>query len=372
MKINEFELEVFFGKYEFSAPHLLSQSDCESLTIKELLKLENGSEDEFLEMNLSYTEVPGDENLRIEISKLYQLINKDEVIVHSGAQEPIYNALNVLLEEKDHVISQFPVYQSLYEVAKAIGCDVDYWNIKQGANGWFIDFDELKALIKPETKVICINHPNNPTGFIFNEEEMNELVELAKANDIYLLCDEVYKGLELDEVSRPWFADLYDKAVSIGVLSKAYGLPGLRIGWTCSRDQEVNEALIKMKHYTTICNSGPSEFLATVALKHGEELLARNKQIIRQNMIVANQFFDKHKDLFRVNQPIAGPIAFHKINIGEPIEVYVEEVVKEAGVLLLGSNVYQYPDKYIRFGYGRADFAKHLKVFGDYLDQLGK
>lgn len=370
MKINDFELEVFFGKYEFSAPYLLSQSDCESMEINELLSLEEGSKDEFLRQNLSYTEVPGNEELRNQISKLYKKITQDDVIVHAGAQEPIFNALNVLLDESDHVICQFPVYQSLYEVAKAIGCQVDMWKVNQGDEGFTMSFDELKALIKPTTKVICINHPNNPTGFIFNPDEMLELVDIARTNDIYLLCDEVYKGLEFDGISRDWFADLYEKAISIGVMSKAYGLPGLRIGWTCSQDQEVNDKLIKMKHYTTICNSGPSEFLATVALKHSDKLLQRNKDIILENMKAADKFFAKHNDLFIVNQPKAGPIAFHRLNIDGPIEEFVIKTIEEVGVLLLGAYVYHIDEPYFRMGYGRKNFKENLEVFDKYLDSF--
>jgi len=370
MKINDFELEVFFGKYEFSAPYLLSQSDCESMEIGELLDLEEGRREEFLKQSLSYTEVTGSEALRKEISHLYKTITPDEVIVHAGAQEPIFNLFNVLLEETDHVICQFPAYQSLYEVARSIGCQVDMWRINGGDHGFTMSFDELKLLIKPNTKVICINNPNNPTGFILSNKEMEELVRIAKANDIYLICDEVYKGLEFDSEQREWFADIYDKAISIGVMSKAYGLAGLRIGWTCSKDQEVNDKLIKMKHYTTICNSGPSEYLATIALKHGDKILERNKNIIKENMIIADGFFAKHKELFIVNQPKAGPIAFHKLNIKEPIEEFILKMIEEAGVLLLGGYVYQIDEPYFRMGYGRKNFKENLQKFDDYLEKL--
>lgn len=367
MKINDFKLEVFFGQHEFSAPYLLAQSDCQTMTINELLDLEPGGKEMFLESSLGYTKVEGSEELVCEISKLYKNCGPRDILVHAGAQEPIYNFMNVLLDEGDHVISQFPIYQSIYEVPKAIKCNVSYWELKQSEDGWFIDFNELEDLIQDNTKLICVNSPNNPTGYMFNEEEMKKLAEIAKEHEIYILADEVYHGLELDNSTTPWFADIYEKAVSIGVMSKAYGLPGLRIGWVASRDEFIIDKMTKMKHYTTICSSGPSEVLATVALKHGEKLLERNKNIIRKNIETANSFFDRFPDLFLNNEPKAGPIAYHKMNIDQPINEFCEKMIEDAGVLLLSGAMYDQNMQYFRMGYGRSDFSSNLKKFEEYL-----
>lgn len=367
MKINDFKLEVFFGKHEFTAPYLLTQSDCESMSVKDLLNLEPGAEEAFLNGHLGYTEVAGNPELRVEIAKLYRTVRSEEVIVHVGAQEPIYNFMNVCLNEGDHVISQFPIYQSLYEVANALKCDVSKWCLHQGDLGWYMDFDELEAMITPKTKLICINNPNNPTGFIFTEEEMIKLAAIAQKHDIYIISDEVYKGLEMDGIKRPWFADLYDKAVSVGVMSKAYGLAGLRLGWIATRNQDLLDKLIKFKHYTTICTSSTSEFLSTVALKHSDRILEKNMKLIKHNLSIAEAFFKRFPDLFEYNKPLAGPVAFHKMNIDMPINDFVEKLVEEAGVLLLSADIYDYKGQYFRMGYGRADFEKNLKIFEDYL-----
>lgn len=367
MKINDFKLEVFFGKHEFTAPYLLTQSDCESMSVKELLTYEPGAEESLLNGWLGYTEVPGNPELREEIARLYQKIKSQEVIVHVGAQEPIFNFLNVSLDKGDHMISQFPVYQSLYEVANAIGCEVSRWNLKQTEDGWTMDFDELEGLIQPNTKLICINSPNNPTGYTFTEEEMKRIAAIARKNNLYVFCDEVYKGIELDGVKRPWFADIYEKGVSLGVMSKAYGLAGLRIGWVASRDKEILEKMIKMKHYTSICNSSTAEHLAIVALKHSDKILERNRKMIEANLNIADQFFQKYKTLFLYNRPMAGPIGFHKININTPIGQFCDQLVTEKGVLLLPANIYDYNGQYFRMGYGRRSFAASLKVFEEYL-----
>lgn len=367
MKINDFKLEVFFGKHEFTAPYLLTQSDCESMSVKDVLALEPDSQDKFLDGWLGYTEVPGSPELRQVISTLYKTINSDEIIVHVGAQEPIFNFMNVVLDEGDHVISMFPIYQSLFEVANAIGCKVSKWSMKQGENGWSIDYDELEKLIQPNTKLICLNSPNNPTGYTFTEEEMKRLSSIARRHDIYLFGDEVYKGVELDGVKRPWFADIYEKAISLGVMSKAYGLAGLRIGWIATKDKDIIEKMIKMKHYTTICSSSTAEYLATIALKHSDEILDRNRKIIEENLALSDKFFGKYPELFKYNRQIAGPIAFHKMNIEQPIREFCDQMVEEKGILLLPADIYSFEGQYFRMGYGRKSFETSLNHFEQYL-----
>lgn len=367
MKIDDFKLEVFFGKHEFTAPYLLTQSDCESMTVKELLALEPGSIDVFLNGGLGYTEVAGNPDLREQISHLYKNIKSDNVIVHAGAQEPIFNFMNICLNDGDHIITQFPIYQSLFEVANSIGCEVSHWSLKNESNHWFMDLNELEDLIKPNTKLICLNNPNNPTGFIFSEAEMIQIASIAQKNNLYVFCDEVYKGLEFDGVKRPWFADIYEKGISLGVMSKAYGLAGLRIGWIVTKDKNILEQMIKMKHYTSICSSSTSEFLSIIALKHSDEILSRNLKLIEKNLKIADQFFEDFSPLFLNNKPVAGPIAFHKMNINMPIGTFCEKLVEEQGVLLLPADIYGYPGQYFRMGYGRENFATSLKQFEIYL-----
>ncbi len=370
MKPRDFQLEVFFEQYEFSAPYLLTQSDCETLSIETLLAMEPGSQEALLKQKLGYTQVTGSLALKEQIANLYTQYGTENVIVHTGAQEAIYNFLNIFLDPSDHVITQFPIYQSIYSVAEDIGCSVDRWQIRQSEAGWRMDLDELEALIKPETKLLCINNPNNPTGFIFSEEQMKRIAEIAQKHGIFVFCDEVYKGLELDGIKRPWFADLSENALSLGVMSKAYGLPGLRIGWIVTGSKEVMEKMRKMKHFTSICNSAPSEFLATVALKHGEKILSKNRKLIEKNLKISDRFFRQYQHLFRYNRQQAGPIAFHEMKIDTPIDKFCNQLVRDSGVLLLPCTVYDYPGKYFRMGYGRANFERNLGYFERYLERI--
>lgn len=367
MKINDFKLEVYFGKYEFTAPYLLTQSDCEAMEVAELLKYEPGSEEKLMHSWLGYTEVAGNPELRSLVSGLYKNIKDDEILMHTGAQEAIFDYMNVMLEKGDHVISMFPVYQSLYEIAISEGCELSRWYLKDTESGWSIDFDELEKLIKPNTKLIAINTPNNPTGYTFKEDEIIRLCNIAEKHGIYIFADEVYRGLELDGIKRPWICDIYDKAVSLGVMSKAYGLAGLRIGWVATKNKQILEKMTKFKHYLSICNSCTSEILSIIALKHSDKLLQRNMDIIKENLNIANKFFFKYDKLFQNNTPQCGPIAFHKIKIEQPVDVFCEDLVQKAGVLLLPSNMYDYEGQYFRMGYGRKNFEESLNIFEQYL-----
>ncbi|WP_134702773.1 aminotransferase class I/II-fold pyridoxal phosphate-dependent enzyme [Ammoniphilus sp. YIM 78166] len=365
MRLNDFKLEVFFNKYEFTAPYLLAQSDCESMSIQELLSYEAGAEEQLKQLGLGYTEVPGNPSLRSQIARLYQQVDESGILVHVGAQEAIFNFMHVALEPGDHIICQFPIYQSLYEVAKSLGCEVSMWEIKQGENGWELDLDELKSLIQVNTKLIVVNTPNNPTGYTLNPAELQAITELARQHNCLIFSDEVYQGLE--ETRPTFFADLYENAVSLGVMSKAYGLAGLRVGWIATQNQEIYDKMVRFKHYTTICTSGPSEFLAEIALNHGDRILKRNREIIQGNQQIANSFFQRYPGIFTNNVPQSGPVAFHRIHTNQPIEQFCEKLVEETGVLLLPATVYDVEEPYIRMGYGRKSFAECLERFEGYV-----
>lgn len=368
MKINDFELECYFGKYEFTAPYLLTQSDCESMTTKELLSLEPGAEEAYLNQWLGYTETWGDPELRKLIAGLYKNMSSEDVLVFHGAQEAIFGYMNVILNEGDHMIAMYPNYQSAYEVANSIpNCELSMWHIRDNGENWTIDFDDLEALIKPNTKVIAVNSPNNPTGYTFSNTEIKQLCEICKKHDIYLFSDEVYKGLELTGDKRDWMADHYKKCASLGVMSKAYGLAGLRVGWIVSKDHELLEKLVKFKHYMSICDSAPSEFLSKVALKHSDKLLERNKNIIRDNLRLVDEFFDRYPKLFEKKAITCGPVAYHKLLIDMPVKDFCQLAVDKKGVLLLPSYIYGMNDQYFRMGYGRKNVPESLAKFEEFL-----
>lgn len=367
MRPGDFKLERFFARHEFEAPYLLCCSDCESVSIQDLLNMQQDSREEFLNLWLGYTESQGSPVLRGEIASLYKTIAPQQVLVHSGAEEAIYNMTASVLHPGDHVIVQMPCYQSLAELPHAFGCPVSGWQLRPSAGGWQADLDELSDLITPQTRLIIVNSPHNPTGHLFSLDEWQHIMDLAARQDIILFADEVYKYLEHKQASLPWACDMYDNAVSLGVMSKSFGLAGLRIGWIATRHADLFRAMAAFKDYTTICNSAPSEFLATLALRNRSAILERNRTIIRHNLELLEQFFARNQDIFDWLRPGGGPIAFPAFREAVSATDYAERMAEKSGILLLPGKCYDYDDRHFRIGFGRANFPEVFKRWEDYL-----
>ena len=367
MQIQDFKLQRFFAKYEFTAPYILCSSDPESLSVNELFSFEPDSVERFKKQKLGYTETKGNPELRNEISKLYKNIEPENTLVHSGAEEGIFIFMNVALKVGDHVIAQFPAYQSLYEVAKSIGCEVTPWTVEE-ENNWELSLDFLKQNIKSNTKVIIINLPHNPTGYLMEKEKLEELVKIAREKNIFVFSDEVYRFLEFDEKDRlPSVSEIYENGVSVSGMSKAFALPGLRICWTTTKNKDILNKMAAFKDYTTICSSAPSEFLSIIALKNKEKIIKRNLEIIKKNLDLLDRFFTQRKDLFEFIKPKAGTIAFPKIKFNFDIEKLCVDLVEKQGVFLLPSTVYDFGNKNFRIGFGRENMAVCLEKFEGYL-----
>ncbi len=367
MKIAPFRLEQYFAKYEFSVPYPLCSSDCESMPISKLLEFEPDAGAEFTSLNLGYTEPRGAAELRRAIAALYQQISTDQILVHAGAQEAIFNFMNIAIDPGDHVIVQSPYYQSLGEVARSNGAEVTRW-WGDVDNFWALYLDQLKNALTAETKVVVINVPHNPNGFLPTEKFMRDLSVLSDQHGFIVISDEVYRGLEQNPRDRlPAFADINQRAVSLGVLSKAYGLAGLRIGWLATSNEEIYKQLLIFKDYTTICNSAPSEFLAALALRHSESIIARNMDIIRGNLSLLDLFFKNHEDLFSWRRPEAGPIAFPGLKKGSA-DSFCHDLVTQAGVLLLPGSVYEDNLNSFRIGFGRKNMPECLEKLTEFVN----
>lgn len=362
MKIRPFQIERFYAQYEFTAPYLLSQSDCESLSIRELLALEPGADEQFHSQWLGYTESQGSPELRREITTLFQTVTPEDVLVFSGAEEGIFTFMNAALEAGDHIIVHAPGYQSLQEVARAIGCDVSPW-LSHDSDGWELDVEWLEANIRPNTRAIVVNCPHNPSGYRMSGDKQARIIEVARQHGIYLFSDEVYRGLEHGAETLPAACDLYEKAVSLGVMSKTYGLPGLRIGWLATRNRDLYARLAAFKDYTTICNSAPSEFLSIIALRQRGKIVRRNLGIIRANLTLLDEFFARHADWFDWQRPQASSTAFPRLKRDLSAEQFCRDLVEKQGVLLLPSTKYDYGDQHFRIGYGRANMPQALEQF---------
>ncbi len=370
MRITPFKLERYFAKYEFTTRHLLCCSDCESISIKDLLGMETGAEEGFSELRLGYTESPGSQSLRGEICRLYGTIKPEEVLVHSGAEEAIFLFMHAVLEAGDHIIVHSPCYQSLAEIARSIGCEVTPWPADE-RNGWALDPDYLRRAIRPNTKAVILNTPHNPTGYLMESGEFKEVNGIAQEKGITLFSDEVYRESEYDPADRlPPACDINESAVSLGVMSKTYGLPGLRIGWAATRDAKILSRMAGLKDYTTICNSAPSEFLAEVALRHRESLVQRNLSIIGHNLAVLDDFFSRHGEQFKWVRPKAGAIAFPRL-LTDEVASFCHELVTRSGVLLLPGSMFDDSGNHFRIGFGRKNMPQAVIALEEFLRKAG-
>jgi aspartate/methionine/tyrosine aminotransferase len=377
-----FALERFFAEHEFSARYLLSSSDCETMSTRELLALEPGAEESYLSLRLGYTETRGDPNLRAALAARYEGLGPESLIVHAGAEEAVLNLCLALLSPGDHVIVNFPCYQSLAEVPRALGCAVDPWPLRESRVGeagrrWAFDLDLLARLLETRTKLVVLNAPHNPTGALPTREEFDEIVELCRKAGALLFSDEVYRDLERDPGRRlPAACEAYEDGVSLGVLSKSAGLPGLRIGWLATRRGDILDAVAAVKDYGTICSSGPSELLAGVAARRMPELLRRSRAIIDANLALVEAFFARRPGFASWTAPEGGSTGFPRLSGGEGGFVDAEDLarrlVAEAGVMILPGSCYGYDRSYFRLGFGRASLSEALAALDDWLDRRKK
>lgn len=366
MRIPPFTLERYFARHEFSARHLLGSSDPEAMALAELLALEPGAAERLGELWLGYTESQGEPALRTAIAGLYTTAAPAEVLVFTGAQEPIFAFMNVALGPGDHLIAHSPGYQSHFEVARAAGAEVSLWP-GDPDRGWALDPATLKALLRPNTKAILVCGPHNPTGFLLDPAAWQEVIAIARAAGVWLFSDEVYRGLEHDPATRlPAACDLYERAVSLNCLSKAYGLAGLRLGWIATHDRNLFQELAAFKDYLTICTPAPSEFLGALAVRHSEALFTRSRTRLVANLDLLEAFFNRHRAHFAWQRPRAGSTTFPRYLQGSA-EAFCETLIERTGVMLVPSTRFACGDAHLRFGYGRADLPQALEALETHL-----
>jgi len=360
MRWSPFKLERYFARWEFAVDHVLCASDCESMAVAELLALEPGAVDRFQALWLGYTESAGAPELREAIAQIYATIAPEDVLVHSGAEEAIFVFMHAALGAGDHIVVHWPCYQSLAEIARGLGCEVTLWKA-DASRGWALDPDDLPHLLRPNTRVVIVNSPHNPTGYQMPEAHFRAIAALAEQHGCLLFSDEVYRESEYASADRlPAACDLNASAVSLGVMSKTYGLPGLRIGWVATH----NAALLQRM----ACSSAPSELLALMALRSREAILTMNRARVRRNTETAAGFFARRSAVLGWVPPQAGTVCFPRLVAGAGAAAFCAQVLRDTGVLLLPSQVYDYGDGHFRLGLGRDDFAAGLEVLDAYLE----
>jgi aspartate/methionine/tyrosine aminotransferase len=368
----DFRLETYFSRWEFAARHHLTASDAQTMTMTELLALaDDADRHDWETLSLGYTETFGDPDLRHAIAQMYEHADADDVICFAGAEEALYLAMQVLLGPDDHAIVITPNYQAAETVPLAL-CQVSGVALDPERD-WALDLDLVAAAIRPNTRVISVNFPNNPTGKVVDAADFARLARLCDERGIHLFSDEVYRGLERDPSrTLPQASDLSERALSLNVTSKSLGLPGLRVGWITCRDRELRSRLERAKHYTTICNSAPSEVLARIAIKARAQILDRNRAIIAANLPAFEAFFAEFDTLFDWRAPDGGCVAYPRYLGAGGVEDFCTRLVEEAGVLLLPASIYHSrltdtPGDRFRIGIGRAAPQPALDALAEWL-----
>jgi aspartate/methionine/tyrosine aminotransferase len=367
MEITPFALERYYAKHEFTARYLLSSSDCDGLAMAELL---SWADDELRAawdgLRLGYTESPGHPLLRAAIALLYDGVDPDEIITFVP-EEAIFAAMNCLVRPGDHVVCTFPGYQSLYEVAVALGAAVERWTPRE-EQGWYFDPDDLAGLVGPQTRLIVVNFPHNPTGFLPCWDDLLRVIETARGAGAHLFCDEMYRFLEQDPADRlPSAPEIYERALSLCGVSKTYGLAGLRVGWLVTRDAALRASLQRFKDYLTICGSAPSEILATIALRSHGRIVARHVERIRRNMDAVERLIEAHRDRLAWVRPGAGSTCFPRLLGATGASELARRLLAERDVMVAPAGVFGYGDRHIRVGLGRENLPDVLAIVDDFL-----
>ena len=368
MKIKDFAVERYFAKYEFTTQYMLSSSDCDGYSMKYVLDLASANEKKSWEnLKLGYTDTLGSESLRKAIKQHYKTIELDEIVVSSPG-EANFILMNIMLDKGDNVVCMSPMYQSLYQVAKELECSISFWKPTEKVGKWHYNPSDLKKLIKPNTKLIIINFPHNPTGFSPEINDYLEIVEIARQNGITIFSDEMYRFLtHAESDALPSMCDLYENSVSLWGTAKTFGLAGLRLGWLTSKNKALLKKVEKFKDYLSICNSATSEILATIALNNMENFVKPNLKKIISNIYLFSEFHKRNENLFDFHKPNSSSTAFIKLKINESSFDFAEKLVKNTGIMLLPAETFEYGESHARIGFGRENMPEILDIFQNYI-----
>jgi len=360
MVLEPFKMERLQSEWENIVRYNLSESGVEPLKVSELLNmLDNGEELQrrLLDRRLGYPQTNGTVELRNLIAQMYHEASEHNVIVTNGTAEANYIATWSLFDqksdEKNELVLMLPNYMQISGLAKAFGARIRPLLLKKEKNEWVPDLEALQDAVTMKTRAIAIVNPNNPTGAVLDAAQLKVIADIAADYDAWVLSDEVYQGAELEGPITPTIYDYYDKVLAINGLSKAYGLPGLRIGWIVSHNEKQIAEFWKYKDYTTISPSNLSDFLAQITL-HPEirpKLLERTRSILQTNWPVLNEWFIGHGELFEAIPPKAGAIAFVKYNLNINSTELVQRLLHEKSCLVVPGDHFGY-DNHLRIGYG--------------------
>ncbi len=364
MKIETFALERWMTTWETQVEYDIAESGILPMTVNELLGLlPEGDRDAtlaaLLDTRLGYSEAPGSLELRSLLAATYRDTGPDEVLVTTGAIEANFLAFNTLLDPGDHVVAVYPAYQQLYSVPRAIGCDVSLWRLRP-ENDFRYDLAELEALLRPNTKLIVVNTPHNPTGAMLSSADLARVHTLAAERGGWVLCDEAYRWLDVPggDAFAPPVRDLGGQSISVGTFSKPFGLPGLRIGWLAA-PADVVARCWAMRDYITLSPGKLNDALAVLAFRHRDRIVERTREIVAANLETAERWFAEQGGVASWTPPRGGLLALLRYELDIPSSELADRLAAEYSVMLAPGSAFGY-EYHLRLGIGQ-----HPDVFAE-------
>lgn len=357
MKIETFALERWMTAHELDVEYDITESGIAPLSVNDLLAFAPPEERDALRSGLlgtrlGYSEARGSAGLRAALAATYRDTGPENILVTTGAIEANFLLFNTLLAPGDHVVCVHPAYQQLASVPRAIGCEVSRWTLHP-ETGFRYDMDALERLVTPRTKLIVVNTPHNPTGALLGADELRRVYGLAESVGAQVLCDEAYRWLTIPggESLAPPARDLGARGISVGTFSKPFGLPGVRVGWIAGPEALV-AACWGMRDYTSLSPAKLSDALALLALRHRDQVVARNHAIVAANLATARAWFAAHADVATWTPPRGGLLALLRYDLPMPSRELADHLASEYGVMLAPGSAFGY-EGYLRLGIGQ-------------------
>ena len=370
MKIKPFAVEEWMNAWEVGAKYNIAETCVDSISMNELFELTGEDKTEFLNRlcarRLSYGDIEGLPEFRKGVCGLYKTLNIENIVPTHGASGANHHVFYSLISPGDRVVSIMPTYQQLYSIPESYGADVQILHLSK-ENNYLPDLEKLRRLVTPETKMICINNPNNPTGALMSEQLLREIVEIAHSADAWILCDEVYRHLSQEDGWCPSIVDLYEKGISVSSMSKVFSLAGLRLGWIATHDMSVVKSCLSHRDYNLVSCGVFDEMLAAAALKHSEKLLERSRKIVRENLQILDNWVSSEPHVSYV-KPKAGTTALVYYDLDIPSYEFCEEMYKKTGAFVTPGDCFEVPHSMrIGYAYGKQDLIDGLKAISEYI-----
>lgn len=363
MKIKDFKVEQWMNEWETKCRYNVAETCTYSVTLDQLFDICGGNRDEFLAdfatRRLTYGDIEGNPKFLEGVCSLYETVRPEHVIPTHGAAGANYLVLSTLVEPGDHVVSIMPTYQQLYSIPEMCGAKMSILHLEK-ADHYHVDAAKLDALCTDETKLICINNPDNPTGALLSREELQVIVDIARKHDAWLMCDEVYRLLVQDDdafTTSP--IDLYDKAVVTSSMSKVWSLAGIRLGWCITKSEELRHELLSHRDYDLISCGMFDEAVAAFALAHADKILERSRRIVRQNLAALEEWVESEPHLSFV-KPEAGTTALVYYDYDIDSYDFCVGMMETEGALVTPGDAFEEP-RSMRIGYAYSDNVDDLK-----------